>query len=293
MRRMRVGRRLHVALLACIGLLAPGLTAGSDVADLKAVPFLGDKGRDGYAKFLAGQPTRAFALGDNGSFGYSAKRESRARAVAVALYHCNRAARNICRVYAVDDDVEYPRYAAFERQSLEALARLAREPVTYAEYAEEFKDFGVVSPENFRKDNYHAGTPLSLKGVRSTMTVDLVRMMTSSSPPVLIDALEGEGHNTLPGAYWVRGAGIYAESDEGNAEIRDRLGYLLAGVTRGDKSRPIVFFCLDSWCWLSFNAALRARDLGYTNVHWYRGGVKAWEAARLEMLPALQYGQVR
>src|SRR5437667_168504 len=160
MRGTRVGRRLHVALLACIGLLAPGLTAGSDVADIKAVPFLGDKGRDGYTKFLAGQPTRAFALGDNGSFGYSAKRESRARAVAVALYHCNRAARNICRVYAVDDDVEYPRYAAFERQSLEALARLAR-------------------------------------------------------------------------------------------------------------------------------------DLGYTNVHWYRGGVKAWEAARLEMLPALQYGQVR
>ncbi len=293
MRRTRAGRRLDAVLLACIGLMATGLTAGADIADTKAVPYLGEKGRDSYAKFLTGQPARAFAVADNGAFGYGSKRESRAQAVATALYHCNRAARSICRVYAVNDDVVYPRYAAFERQSLEVLARLAREPVTYAEYAEEFKDFGVVSPENFRKDNYHAGTPLSLKGVRSTMTVDLVRMMMSSSPPVLIDALEGDGHNTLPGAYWVRGAGIYAESDEGNAEIRDRLGYLLAGVTRGDKSRPIVFFCLDSWCWLSFNAALRARDLGYTNVHWYRGGVKAWEAARFEMLPALQYGQVR
>jgi PQQ-dependent catabolism-associated CXXCW motif protein len=293
MPRTRARRRLDVALLACIGLVAPGLAAGADIADIKAVPYLGEKGRDGYAKFLAGPPTRAFALADNGAFGYSSKRESRAQAVAIALYHCNRAARNICRMYAVNDDVVYPRYAAFERQSQEALARLARESLTYAEYGDEFKDFGVVSPEDFRKGNYHAGTPLSLKGVRSTMTVDLIKMMTSSSPPVLIDALEGEGHNTLPGAYWIRGAGIYAESEEGNGEIRDRLGYVLDGMTRDDKSRPIVFFSLDSWCWLSFNAALRARDLGYTNVHWYRGGLKAWGGARLEMLPALQYGQLR
>ncbi len=34
-------------------------------------------------------------------------------------------------------------------------------------------------------------------------------------------------------------------------------------------------------------------DLGYTNIQWYRGGVKAWEAAKLETLDAVQYGQVR
>ena len=43
----------------------------------------------------------------------------------------------------------------------------------------------------------------------------------------------------------------------------------------------IVFFCLSAKCWLSHNAALRAIALGYENVHWYRGGIKAWKKARL------------
>jgi rhodanese-related sulfurtransferase len=41
----------------------------------------------------------------------------------------------------------------------------------------------------------------------------------------------------------------------------------------------MVFYCVDSECWLSYNAALRAIALGYTNVMWYRGGIASWRTA--------------
>ncbi|MND08271.1 hypothetical protein D3C83_307850 [compost metagenome] len=44
-----------------------------------------------------------------------------------------------------------------------------------------------------------------------------------------------------------------------------------------------MFFCVDTECWLSYNAALRAIRLGYSNVMWYRGGISAWSAAELPM----------
>ena len=37
-------------------------------------------------------------------------------------------------------------------------------------------------------------------------------------------------------------------------------------------------------CWLSYNAALTATDLGYTNLYWYRGGISAWNQARLPVV---------
>ncbi len=37
-------------------------------------------------------------------------------------------------------------------------------------------------------------------------------------------------------------------------------------------------------CWVSYNAALRAINAGYTNVLWYRGGIEAWKAAGLPTL---------
>ena len=50
-------------------------------------------------------------------------------------------------------------------------------------------------------------------------------------------------------------------------------------VTGGDKAKPVVFYCLSQMCWLSYNAAMRAVEAGYTNVLWYRGGIESWKAA--------------
>jgi rhodanese-related sulfurtransferase len=34
-------------------------------------------------------------------------------------------------------------------------------------------------------------------------------------------------------------------------------------------------------CWLSANAAMGARKLGYSQVRWYRGGWASWKEAGL------------
>lgn len=45
----------------------------------------------------------------------------------------------------------------------------------------------------------------------------------------------------------------------------------------------MVFYCASTMCWMSYNAALRARALGYLDVLWYRGGIEAWKAAGLPL----------
>ena len=69
---------------------------------------------------------------------------------------------------------------------------------------------------------------------------------------------------------------------------RQDFGRILQQATRGNKQTPLVLYCLSNHCWMSYNAALRAIQLGYTNVLWYRGGIEAWQAAGLQ---TVQSGQ--
>ena len=278
------------------GILAASLAAlaADNVRNVDAVPNLrGEKGREAYAAFLAANPTRAFAVAEAGSSGWRSGEPSRAKAMGGALYNCNKPARNVCRVYAVNDDIVYGMYADFERKSMKMVDALKGFTLTFAEYGDEEKDFRVPIATGVRRDGTQAGTPLLADGVKTIKSPEVVRMVGSAVKPILVDVLESDEHETLPGAMWIRGAGIGLKDDAANAEITERLGYVLEGLTGNDKAAPLVFFCADSGSWLSLNAALRARDLGYKNVMWYRGGVKAWKLARLEMLAAVQYGQVQ
>jgi PQQ-dependent catabolism-associated CXXCW motif protein len=81
-------------------------------------------------------------------------------------------------------------------------------------------------------------------------------------------------HETIPGAFWLPNTG-YAGLDD---ETRD---YFLAGVaaaTGGETDAPVVFFCR-SECWMSWNAAKRALEHGYTRVFWFPDGTDGWTAA--------------
>jgi len=279
------------------GIVAASLAvfAADNVRDVNAVPNLrGEKGREGYAAFLAANPVRAFAVAEGGASGWRSGQESRAKAVGGALYNCNKPARNICRVYAINDDVVYATYAEFERKSAKMVDALKGMTLTFAEYGDEEKDLRVPVATGMRRDGkYQADTPLLAEGVKTVKTPELVRMVGSAMKPILVDVVEGEDHETLPSAMWIKGAGVGLKDDAAHAEIGERLGYVLEGLAGGNKAAPLIFFCADSGCWLALNAALRARDLGYRNAMWYRGGVKAWKLARLETLAAVQYGQVQ
>ena len=147
-------------------------------------------------------------------------------------------------------------------------------------FSAEDKDWGVVPRDTIRIGNYHAPTPIALSGAKVVTTHALAQSIQGRSKPILVNVLTGSWVNALPGSVWLSGAGQGAGFDD---PTQARLAQRLDELTGGDSSKPVVFYCLSSECWLSYNAALRAQRLGYSNVGWYRGGIESWKAAGLPM----------
>jgi PQQ-dependent catabolism-associated CXXCW motif protein len=148
--------------------------------------------------------------------------------------------------------------------------------------ADEDRDWGVAPTQQLRRPPYHAPTPGEIPGGRVVKTQELRAMLDVARPPLLIDVASGEGYDSIPGATRLEGAGHGTNFiDSLQALLAERLGQL----SGGDRARPLVFFCVNAQCWLSYNAALRAIALGYTQVFWYRGGAEAWRAAGLPLAP--------
>ena len=136
-------------------------------------------------------------------------------------------------------------------------------------YGDEGVDFGVA-PRNSVQQIVSAPTPTSIPGAKVITTGELKNAMDAGRTFLLIDVWAA-AHPWLPYAKSIPNIGMpYPPLNVPGA---------LASVTGGDKSTPLVFYCQGAACWESYNAALRAKNAGYANVYWYRGGVLAWSAA--------------
>lgn len=51
-----------------------------------------------------------------------------------------------------------------------------------------------------------------------------------------------------------------------------------------DKNTPIVFYCNGTRCLRSSDAIRKAKDWGYKNLFWFRGGWKEWTDKRLPVI---------
>ncbi|MCW5750633.1 MAG: caspase family protein [Alphaproteobacteria bacterium] len=261
----------------------------ASIADATAIPGLSKPGREAYQRFLASGEHRAFAVAvaKGAGFGWTAGNEDANRAVWSAAYNCTKSARSICQIHALNQSLEAASYERFARESAEALAVL-RPGAVQGYFRDENRDFGVPPQDMLRPVGYHADTPLTLPGARTIYTTELLGMLASGTRPVLVDTLDGNHHRTLPGAYWMRGAGnVKAEGDETVSEL---LGRVTGGLA-ASKATPVIVFCLSSQCWLSYNAARRLVLQGYNQVYWYRGGVEAWRAAGLPMVRSVIHAQ--
>ena len=154
--------------------------------------------------------------------------------------------------------------------------------LTRTSYGRETQDFGVAPTSAIRTAPYDVPTPLVIAGASTVTTPALRQMMLAPQPPLLIDVVGGAPRTTVPGALWWPGAGVGTSLHDA---VQKRFAAAMARVSRGDKARVVVFFCLSRLCWLSHNAAVRAVALGYRHVDWYRGGWQAWHAARLGLAP--------
>lgn len=168
--------------------------------------------------------------------------------------------------------------ASAPKKPIDPRTKVEKASLKSATYGIEDKDWNVPATADLRSDKFHAPTPVSHASAGTITTRELRDLMVGPEPPLLIDVLGGQSHKTLPGAVWLKGPG-HAPNRVKNLE--DRFAGILDKITEGDRTRTLVIFCLSSECWLSYNAALRATALGYSNVHWYRGGTQAWRKAKL------------
>jgi PQQ-dependent catabolism-associated CXXCW motif protein len=161
-----------------------------------------------------------------------------------------------------------------------ALAQVAIPPVSGGGvqfFAEEDRDWGIQPTTVPRKPPYHAPTPRSVPGGRVIATLELKALLDANKNVLVIDVLDSDSRSTVAGAYWMRDAG----SGQFFRAEKQRFADALDKLSGGDKSRPIVFLCVSSECWLSYNASLYAIEAGFKDVLWYRGGSDAWRGASL------------
>ena len=161
--------------------------------------------------------------------------------------------------------------------------------VTQPTFGIEAEDWGVPETDQLRQDSFHAPTPSMHPAASVVNTKDLHAMLIGPNPPVTINAVSGDKQVTsIPGSVWLPAAGQGGAFDD---DIQTHLASTIATVTGNDLARPIVVYCLDANCWLSYNAALRLDALGYETLYWYRGGIAAWKAATLPVRMTAAYRQ--
>lgn len=144
----------------------------------------------------------------------------------------------------------------------------------------ELQDFGVPPTNQLHVGQMHGPTPTSIPGGRVTTTAELSAALQNNQPMLLFHVLGGQEY--LPNAQYAAPASAPGSF---NDQTQQQFSQYLNQVTQGRKNAPLVFYCASVQCWMSYNAALRAINSGFSNVMWYRGGLEAWKAAGLPTQP--------
>ncbi len=153
-------------------------------------------------------------------------------------------------------------------------------PVDPQLVAFEGRDYGIPPSQDLRQGNFHGPTPTSIPGAQVVSTQVLAQALQGGQQVILIDVLGSD--YSLPNAYV---APAMAAGGGYNDRTQQQATQWLRQITGGNSGAIIVLYCSDPMCWLSYNAALRAVAAGYSNVYWYRGGLRAWQMAGLQLYP--------
>lgn len=153
--------------------------------------------------------------------------------------------------------------------------------------AVERQDFGVKPTSALHSGPMHGPTPNSIPGGQVITTKGLVALLGNQQLGAKIFDILG-GPDMIPGAVPAVPA---AQAGSFSDQTQQEFGQYLQQVTGGNKQTPLVFYCLSSHCWMSYNASLRAINMGFQNVLWYRGGIEAWKAGGQQTQPAGQPGR--
>jgi PQQ-dependent catabolism-associated CXXCW motif protein len=144
----------------------------------------------------------------------------------------------------------------------------------------------VAEPSGYRMEEFRTPVPATLNGAR-VLTDDEAADIWNKNGAVFIDVYPQAPkppnlpvgtfwrepvHRSIEGALWLPNVGYGALSASMDDYFRSRLEQ----ISQGERDAALVFFCLKD-CWMSWNAAKRALEYGYTNVMWFRDGTDGWQ----------------
>ncbi len=109
-------------------------------------------------------------------------------------------------------------------------------------FSYEDKDWGVEPTSRPKMRPYGAPTPVSIPSARVISTQQLKALLDTDKSVVVIDVLSSKTRTTIPGAYWMPGAG------DGQFYRAEELRFsaALEKLVGADKNRPVVFLCSSS-----------------------------------------------
>ena len=147
-------------------------------------------------------------------------------------------------------------------------------------------------PEGYRQKGYRSEVPATLKGARVVSTAE-ARALLDAGRTLFVDIMprppkpanlptgtvwRDMRRETIPGSHWLPNVGYGRLHPAMDGYFKTHLKRL----SGGNRAKAILFFCL-ARCWMSWNAAKRAQEYGYTNVIWYPGGTDGWAGAGLDL----------
>ena len=134
----------------------------------------------------------------------------------------------------------------------------------------------MPEPSGYRMEDFRTPVPATLHGAR-VLTDDEAADIWNKNGAVFIDVYpqapkppnlpagtfwREPSHRSIEGAQWLPNVGYGALSATMDEHFRSRLERL----SKGKRDAPLIFFCLKD-CWMSWNAAKRALEYGYTQRH--------------------------
>ncbi len=148
-----------------------------------------------------------------------------------------------------------------------------------------FPDEPPPEPTGYRMKDYRTIVPLTLKGAK-VVTNEEAMQLYKGGKTVFIDVMpftpkppnlpEGtiwrdKPRLNIPGSHWLANVGYGRLPPEMAAYFDGHLKRL----SNAHMETPLLFYC-QAECWMSWNAAKRALEMGYLTVYWYPLGTDGW-----------------
>lgn len=120
-------------------------------------------------------------------------------------------------------------------------------------------------------------TPATLDGVKVVSAQQAKQMLDRGVPFIDARVAAEYAEKTIKGAKSVP----YREKSAKAVDFDRAQDQFDVSKLPADKGAPLVVFCNAGECWKSYKASVVARDAGYKEVHWLRGGMPEWIAKGL------------